>query len=297
MKAIVTGGAGFIGSHIAERLIRDGHEVIVIDNMSSGKEENVPNGCKLSYVDICLLSSKDSKLFKGCDVIFHNAASKKNICLKNPVRDLEVNGAATLGLLQIAVNHNIPKFIHASTGSVYGEVSGMITEETPRNPVSYYGISKCAGESYVQYYSRYLNTTVLRYFHVYGRRQENDPELGGVVAIFEKQIREGRPITIHGDGSQKRVFTFVEDVVEANIQAWQNEKAKGQVYNCASDKQISIKELAYKIMGKHHRTVRIDYADPLEGDIHNFEVSSRKIKELGVTFRHYEPGLHYTCCR
>ena len=287
MKAIVTGGAGFIGSHIAERLLKDGHEVVILDDFSSGKTANVPQGATVRQVDI----SDWNELslvewdFSDCDVIFHNAASKKNICLRDPVRDLEVNGGGTLMLLQLAQIHNIKKFVHASTGSVYGNVIGRIAEDTPTNPVSYYGISKLAGENYVRHYCS-LNTTILRYFHVYGSRQEDDPELGGVVAIFKKKILESRPITIHGSGDQVRVFTHVDDIVEANMQSWHQEKAQGKIYNCASNKRTTIGELADNLMRKYGDVERM-YAEALEGDIFYFDVDATRIEELGVTFKDF----------
>lgn len=291
MKTIVTGGAGFIGSHIVNRLIKSGHDVVIFDNLSSGKAENIHPEALFRDIDISDWNelSRVYKDFEGCDVIFHNAASKKNICLKDPVRDLAVNGGGTLMLLRKALKHGVKKFVHASTGSVYGNVAGRITEKTYLSPVSYYGISKLSGEKYVNYfnYAHDLNTTILRYFHVYGERQEDDPELGGVVAIFKKQIKEGRPITIHGDGRQERVFTFVEDIVEANMQAWQQSQSYGQAYNCASSHKTTVGELAEMLMRKYGE-VKIKYADPLEGDIYWFDVDSSKIGQLGVKFRKLE---------
>ena len=277
MKAIVTGGAGFIGSHIAERLINDGHEVIVIDDMSAGKIKNVPDGCKLLKFDIS--PYLHTSTLKDVDVIFHNAASKKNICLKDPIKDLQVNAGGTLRLLQLAKRYGVKKFIHASTGSVYGETTGQINENTVCNPVSYYGVSKLAGERYVSMFD--INTTILRYFHVYGPRQEDNPELGGVVAVFKRQIKNGEPITIHGSGRQQRSFTHVSDVVEANIQAWLNPVSENQVYNVASAKYTTISELAEKLGAES-----IGHTDSLEGDIFQFNIDNSKIvSELGINFK------------
>ena len=278
MKAIVTGGAGFIGSHIAERLIKEGHEVWVIDDLSAGKRENIPDGCH--FVEGSITEPLPEIPFMNCDVIFHNAASKKNICLKDPQRDLLVNGGGALRLLKLAQRHKIKKFVHASTGSVYGEVSGSITEDTPTRPVSYYGVSKLAGEGYVRLFAESLSVTILRYFHVYGPRQETDPNLGGVVSIFRKIIQEYGTITVHGSGEQERVFTHVEDVVDANIKVWKDPRANGQIYNCASNKKTTINQLARKL-----GAVSIQYGPRLEGDIDKFNVDSSKIRKLGVKFR------------
>lgn len=285
-KALVTGVAGFIGSHIAERLLKMGYAVIGIDDLSAGHAENIPIGVKFIHADIGNIWSY-SKILEGVDVVFHQAASKKNICLKNPTRDMEVNGIATLTLLQECVRFKVRKFIHASTGSVYGEVKGKITERTPRNPCSFYGISKVAGESYVQLFHQHhgLNTTILRYFHVYGPRQEKNSETGGVVAIFSDRIQNGEPIIIHGNGIQKRVFTNIEDIVDANIAVMLDERATGQIYNCASSEQSSILHLALALMTRYKSHVEINYIAPLVGDIDNFDVDATKIEELGVTFK------------
>ena len=282
---LVTGVAGFIGSHIAEKLLLGNNTVIGIDDLSAGYLSNIPERVIFLKDDICNIQKYDS-IMKSVDVVFNNAASKKNICLKDPARDMEVNGIGTLKLLQSSLKNGVKKFIHASTGSVYGEVEGVITENTPRNPVSFYGISKMAGESYVQYFhnSLGLDTTILRYFHVYGERQESNKDTGGVVAIFSEEIKKGNSIIIHGDGLQKRVFTHVKDIAEANYRAWHTRKSIGQVYNCASSEQMSIIDLAGALMEKYNKKVNIIYSDPLPGDIYNFNVDSSKIKEIGVVF-------------
>ena len=295
MNALVTGGAGFIGSHIAERLIKDGHKVVIVDDLSAGKKHNIPKGAVFiegdvsgkfdEYGDIDVLYKYKLKdILPLIDVVFHNAASKKNICLKSPTMDLDVNGKGTLKMLQMCKKAGVKHFIHASTGSVYGEVKGVITEETLCNPVSYYGISKLAGDRYVNMYSKWMRTTILRYFHVYGNRQESDPELGGVVAVFKKQIEEGKPITIHGNGSQVRSFTHVDDIVEANIQAW--EKKLVGVYNCASSKYSTINDLVDAIQTSTGRTIISKIEPNLEGDIMEFNIDNSKIKKAtGIDFK------------
>lgn len=291
-KVIVTGGAGFIGSHLCEKLVKVGAEVISIDNYSSGKELNVeflkdyPN-FKALNVDICDTNGMDA-LFDGCDTVFNNAASKKNICLINPQKDLLVNGGGTLNLLQFATKHKIRKFVHASTGSVYGEpVIFPSTETHPLNPVSYYGVSKLAGERYVAAFNHLygLDTTILRYFHVYGPRQESN-EFGGVVSIFLRNILENKDLTVFGHGNQMRSFTWVKDLVEANLSAAVLPQSSGKVYNAASGIKVTINDLANNMVKMMDaKKSKVVHGDPLIGDIMYFDVSNEAIiKDLNLSF-------------
>jgi nucleoside-diphosphate-sugar epimerase len=290
-KVVVTGGAGFIGSHICEALVGMGAQVLSVDDYSAGKERNIeflradPN-FEAIRKDICDRDGMD-EIFDGTDTVFHNAASKKNVCLVDPQRDLRVNGGGTLNLLEFAKKHGVRKFVHASTGSVYGEPMIFPTEEDhPLCPVSYYGVSKLAGERYVDVFHRLydMDTTILRYFHVYGPRQESN-EFGGVVSIFIRNILEKRPITIFGDGNQMRSFTWVKDLVEANIEAAVNPNAVGRVYNAASGIKVSIKELAENIREMFGSGVPIEHGEPLIGDIMMFDVSNARIRaDLEVGF-------------
>lgn len=292
-KVLVTGVAGFIGSHIAERCINDGHTVIGIDNMSAGKYENIPNGVDLIERDICDIDQYGD-ILKRVDVVFHNAASKKTVCDKSPTRDAEVNGIGTLKLMQQCYKHDVCKVVHASTGSVYGESEGILQEGSPCRPVSYYGVSKLMGENYVNLFHVLfgMDTTVLRYFHVWGTRQESELGKGGVIAIFDKLIFEGKSIFIHGDGSQHRVFTHVDDVVDANMQAWRSVSSKGETYNCCSDKQFSVMYAASALMDKYGKKVDICYRPPLIGDIYNFRVDNSKIKaDLGIDFTPFDEAI------
>ncbi len=226
--------------------------------------------------------------FEGVDVVFHQAASKKTICLTNPRKDLKINGEGTFNLLELAVKYGVKKFVHASTGSVYGEAQYFPQDEKhPLNPTSYYGTSKLAGEKYVKVFENLfgLDVTVLRYFHVYGPRQESS-EVGGVVSIFTRQMLGGNPITIFGDGTQQRSFTFVKDVVKANIGAAVEPCASGQVYNCASGITVTVNELANmvaEILGIENQTIL--YEDWMPGDIKVFDIDNSNIREdLGLDF-------------
>lgn len=290
-KAIVTGGAGFIGSHLCEELVTRGFQVISIDNYSAGKKENLEHLKKYkNFQEVnCDITDmkKLPKFFSGVDIVFHNAASKKSVCLKDPRKDLRVNGAGTFNLLELAKKYKIKKFIQASTGSVYGEAVYFPQDEVhPVNPVSYYGVSKLAGEKYVQVFHHLygLDTTILRYFHVYGSRQESN-EFGGVVAIFIRNMLEGKRSIVFGTGRQERSFTYVKDIVKANLLVATRKESTGEIYNCASGIKVTINELLKIILEVFERKdLKPVYKDWVLGDIKKFEISNSKIKKLGMNF-------------
>lgn len=290
-KALVTGGAGFIGSHICEELVRLGLEVVSIDNYITGWSRNVQSiegkrNFREVSCDICDLK-KLKKYFKDVDIVFHNAASKKTVSLKDPRKDLDVNAKGTFNLLELSRDCGVKKFAHASTGSVYGEPVYFPQDENhPLNPTSVYGVSKLAGEKYVAFFNKAfgLDTTVLRYFHVFGPRQEFG-DFGGVVAIFIRNMLKDEPITIFGDGSQQRSFTYVKDVVKANLLVAVDERAKGEVYNCASGIKVTVGELADRVLKTFGKSKKdIIYKDWVIGDIKKFDVDNSKIKKLGMKF-------------
>ena len=247
---VVTGGAGFIGSHLCDRLVSVDSQVICVDNLvgTQGSERNIehlmgkPN---FTLVNESIVDWASASNLAGTDFVFHQAASKNTVSLEDPVRDLEVNALGTLKLLVAADTAGVKKFVHGSTGSVYGQLRGRQDETHPKEPVSLYGISKLAGESYcrVLHDLNGFDYTVFRYFHVIGPRQD-DSETGGVVPIFIRRCLEGRPLTIHGTGKQIRSFTSVHDVVEANLQAARLGPQSTGAFNCASAIRVSIQELA-----------------------------------------------------
>lgn len=291
-KVIVTGAAGFIGSHLCEALVKHGADVVGIDDLSAGKLKNVNFLNELNNFTFINKSVNDNdnemeQIFQDAYAIFHNAASKKNICLVDPQKDLYVNGGGTLNLLELAKKYGAERFIHASTGSVYGNPTIFPTrEDHPLRPVSYYGVSKLAGERYVDTFHHLygMKTTILRYFHVYGPRQESN-EFGGVVSIFVRNILENRPLYVNGDGEQMRSFTYVKDLVDVNLKAAMREEAIGEVYNVASSIQVTINELASHLKEMLRSDVDILHNEPLIGDIKYFDVSNHKVHEaLDVTF-------------
>ncbi|KKQ18746.1 MAG: NAD-dependent epimerase/dehydratase [Berkelbacteria bacterium GW2011_GWA1_36_9] len=289
-KALVTGGAGFIGSHICEELVTRGFLVISIDDYSAGKKENLKHLKKYqNFQEVnCDITDKKklSRYFKDVDIVFHNAASKKSVCLINPLRDLEVNGGGTFSLLELAKENKIKKFVQASTGSVYGEALYFPQDENHlTNPVSYYGVSKLAGEKYVQVFHHLygLNTTVLRYFHVYGSRQESN-EFGGVVAIFIWNILENKRSVIFGTGRQERSFTYVDDIIKVNLLVAIKKESNGQIYNCASAIKVTINELYKFVSDGFGYSSKPIYKNWVLGDIKKFEIDNSKLLKLGMTF-------------
>lgn len=302
-RAIVTGGAGFIGSHLVDVLLADGLEVVSIDDYSAGRKENlghVADNPKLTIFEGDV-SDYDSiaPAFEGVDVIFHQAVSKNTICMEDPARDLEVNARGTLNMLLLAKKHNVKKFVHASTGSVYGEAQYFPTDENhPLNPASYYGVSKLCGEKYVRLFSDLhdLDTTMLRYYHVFGPRQDYS-DVGGVVSIFGRKAMQDLPLLIYGDGTQLRSFTSVHDVVGINKLVAMSEGTRGQAYNCASGTKVTIQELAEAVLKFFDKqdSLSIEYADWKPGDIMKFDVDNSKIKDLGFEFQYsFEDGLNLT---
>lgn len=301
-KALVTGGAGFIGSHLVEELLRQGLEVVSIDNYFAGKKENLEQfhdyeGFQEVNCDVTDFENL-KKYFDGVDIVFHEAASKKTICLNDPRKDLQINGGGTFNILELARDFGVKKVVHASTGSVYGEARYFPQdEEHPLNPTSYYGVSKLAGEKYVRAFCDLydMDCTMLRYFHVYGPRQENS-DVGGVVSIFGRRVINGEPPIIHGDGTQQRSFTYVKDLVNINMLVAMAEGTKGEVYNCASGINVTVKELADKVKAHFHRNdLQTIYDDWTIGDIKVFDVSNEKIRKLGYEFQwSFDEGLKET---
>lgn len=303
-KALVTGGAGFIGSHIVGGLLEEGLEVVSIDNYFGGKKENLSEyhkkyGDRFTEVN-CDVTDYEGlkKWFDGVDIVYHEAASKKTICLRDPRKDLLINGTGSFNVLELSRDFGVKKVIHASSGSVYGEPKSFPqTEEHPLNPTSYYGVSKLAGEKYARAFADLydLDTTILRYFHVYGPKQENS-DVGGVVSIFGRKVLNGESPVIFGDGTQMRSFTYVEDLVNINKLVAVTEGTKGEAYNCASGVNVTIQQLAEKVVDYYGRNdLEILYDDWTIGDIKVFNVSNQKIKDLGFEFNtDFQGGLKKT---
>jgi len=295
MKILVTGCAGFIGSHLVDALLEAGHIVVGIDNLVAGYVRNLDSAVAHYSRRFTFVKDDIRGMNSGCynsqgfDAIFHLAASKKTVSLNDPFLDLHVNACGTLELLEYALRFKIKHFIHFSTGSVYGNSPIMSEDNTGYNPVSHYGVSKLAGERYAMLYHKLygLPVTVLRPFHVYGQRQESADARGGVIAIWCRRIANHKPITIFGDGQQTRTFTYVKDVVDAAVMALERPEMAGQVYNISSGEIVQLHDILDIL-----KPETVLYEAETVGDIRDFTgVRNDKIKALGLDFETYRDML------
>jgi len=284
MKILMTGGAGFIGSNVAEGFIAQGHQVAVVDDLSTGFRENIPPQAAFYQVDIRDRGLAEVFEREQPDLVDHHAAQMDvRKSLVDPIFDAQVNILGSLNLLQQCVAYGVKKVIYASTGgAVYGRPDSLpADEEYPIRPLCQYGISKHTVEHYLYLYRQHygLNYTVLRYPNVYGPRQNPHGE-AGVVAIFTEALSPGRRPTIYGDGSHTRDYVFVADIVTANLLAL--EKGDGQVLNLGWGREVSVFEIFATL--RDNLQVDLDplFAEERVGEIHRISLDSTKAqRELG----------------
>jgi len=271
-RILVTGGAGFIASHLVDRLIELGNEVVVIDNLSTGKKENLNKGAQLYNLDIRDKSISSVFNKEKPEIVFHYAAQTSvKKALRFPLEDSEINVLGSLNVLE--ASRGVKKIIFASSLGVYGNSEDLpLTEESPQNPISPYGAGKLATEKYLNCYPE-LNPTILRHSNVYGPRQDGTGE-AGAVAIFLENLLKKKESTIFG-GEQTRDFLYVSDAVEAALKAIE---APAGIYNVSTDRETSITKL-FEILSQGARP---NYAPLLDGEIKRSRASFQKIKrELG----------------
>lgn len=281
MNVLVTGGAGFIGSHIVDKLINEGLDVVVIDNLSTGKLENLNEKAKFYNLDIT--SKQLATVFEKekIDVVIHQAAQTDvQKSLQDPISDSKVNINGTINLLKCCRKYNVRKIIYASSAAVYGKPEYLpIDEKHPIQPMSFYGISKFTPENYFRIYKELygLNYTILRYSNIYGPRQDSKGE-GGVIAIFiDKLLNEQTPI-IFGDGEQTRDFLYVEDVAEANFRAIF--KGDGEILNISTNTRISINQLYTELTSILHLDLKPHYREARLGDILHSSLNNQKAIQI-----------------
>ena len=277
-NVLVTGGAGFIGSHLVDRLLREGFEVTVIDNFSKGRLENIAP--YLGRKDFHLVKGdiRDFNLVKDImkevDAVFHEAAFVSIVLsIEDPVLVNDVNVTSTLNLLKASVDSNVKRFVFASSAAIYGETkSPLMAEDMLPGPTSPYGVSKLAAESYTRsFYKTYgLETVVLRYFNVYGPRQSFDIQssYGGVITLFLNRLIRNMDFVIYGDGEQTRDFVYVQDVVEANMLALNGKNAVGESFNIGSGCRTTVNQVAQTIKNSFNRNdIKNLYADHRPGEV------------------------------
>ena len=248
-KAVVTGGAGFIGSNLVDELINQNIEVIVIDNLSTGFEKNINPKATLHRLDISRHKNQIEKLMVGVDVVFHLAAlARVQPSIEDPQTFNKINIEGTLNVLFAAHKAGVKRVIYSASSSCYGNNKTFPTPETElTNPLSPYGLQKYVGEQYCKMFSEVYNldTVSLRYFNVYGERMNFEGAYKLVIAVFAEQIMKNKPLTINNDGEQRRDFTYVGDIVKANIlAATYSKKLNGESFNIGNGNNYSVNELA-----------------------------------------------------
>ena len=270
MKTLVTGGAGFIGSNIVAELVQQGHEVVVLDNLSSGYRSNLD---PFSTVSIDEGDIRDAalleRLMDDVEVVFHLAASVGNKrSIDNPIEDSDVNVMGTLRVLEAARHAHVRKVVFSSSAGIFGELKTLpILEDHPAEPDSPYGASKLAAEKLCLVYAKIypLECICLRYFNVYGINQRYDA-YGNVIPIFAHRLLQGQDVVVFGDGEQTRDFVNVRDVVQANYRAALTRGVSG-AFNVASGTRISINRLAKMLSALSGGQAEMDYAPPRPGDV------------------------------
>ncbi len=284
MRALVTGGAGFIGSNLIKLLLGEGHEVRVLDNLSSGHLVNIESLVRSGDVELIRGDVRDSDLVLECgkdvDVVFHMAACVgRQRSIDNPILDSSTNLLGTVNVLESMVKNDIGRVVYSSSAAIFGELmSPTIDEGHPQNADSPYGVSKLAAEKMVLAYSGIypqLTGVCLRYFNIYGENQRFDL-YGNVIPIFAKRIYSGEPITIYGDGEQTRDFVNVRDVARANLAAATG-IAKTDVYNLGSGESITINKLARMLVDISGKRTEIIYAPERPADVKHCKANADKV--------------------
>ena len=288
MRITVTGGAGFIGSHLVDRLIEDGHTVQVIDNLYTGNKEFVHSKAQFVELDI-----RDPKLYSVLeefrpDYIFHEAAQTEvSTSMSDPMLDCDINLMGLINLLNAAVKLDVKKFLMPSSAAVYGNLDTLpLNEEMIGNPSSFYGLTKLTTEHYLRIYHEAFGLPYIcyRYSNVFGPRQGNGGE-GGVISIFAKAIVQGSPIIIYGDGKQTRDFIYVDDVVEANILGMQHQVTG--IYNVSTGISSSVNLLVDEFRNISGKNIEVVYDKPRLGDIRDSVLATDKSeKELLFTAKY-----------
>ena len=285
-RSLVTGGAGFIGSHLVDALLEAGHEVRVFDNFATGDRRNLLHvSGEVDVVEGDLRSfERAATAARGCDFVFHQAALPSvPRSVQDPLTTSAVNTTGTLNILLAARDAGVKRFVYASSSSVYGtNPAEMKHEGLPVAPVSPYGVSKYGGEAYCHaFFQVYgLETVALRYFNVFGPRQNPLSEYAAVIPNFLSAALLKEPATVYGDGGQTRDFTYIENVVQGNLRAAEAEGAPGEAFNVARGERYSILELLSAVGEVAGAPVQVEHAQPRQGDIRASLADISKAREV-----------------
>jgi UDP-glucose 4-epimerase len=295
MRVLVTGGAGFIGSHVAAAYLEAGHEVVVLDSLVHGRRENVPEGAEFVELDIRDPAAAELIRTRRFDLVNHHAAQMDvRVSVADPAYDMDVNLRGTVQLLEACRSAGVGRVVFVSSGGVvYGEPEVRPTPETaPKGPESPYGVTKLGGEQYLYYYHRVhgLEYAALRYSNVYGPRQDPHGE-AGVVAIFSTRLLDGEPLLLFGDGLQTRDYVYVGDVVAANLLVSEAplpraEALDDRAFNVGTGVETSVVELAGLLTRASGREVPLEYRPARPGELRHSSLDTAKLRGLG-----WAPGM------
>ncbi|MHB8728991.1 MAG: NAD-dependent epimerase/dehydratase family protein [Sulfuricaulis sp.] len=269
MHILVTGGAGFIGSHLTDRLLAAGDRVRILDDLSTGKRENLPQHHALEFVEGDIRDAGVvERCMDGVEAVVHLAAvASVHASIDDPVHTHQVNFDGTLNLLEAARRHGTRRFLYACSAAIYGDAASIpVLEGSAPNPLSPYAVDKLTGEYYLLHYHRQFNlaATSFRFFNIYGPRQDPSSPYSGVISIFMNRLQQNRPVTVFGDGSQTRDFVYVADLAELIAQAVSGTKGAGEIFNIGTGTRHSLLQLldhletlSGKKIARHHEPSRL----------------------------------------
>ena len=282
---LVTGGAGFIGSHLAEELVRRGHRVRIVDSLITGKRSNIEHISPVEFIEGDLADFDVARrAVDGCDYVLHQAAIPSvPRSVKDPITSNRANVDATLNVLVASRGAGVKRVVFAGSSSVYGDAPALPKHEgMVPNPLSPYALQKLVGEQYMQMFTRLygLETVTIRYFNVFGPRQDPGSPYSGVISVFATALLENRSPNIYGDGGQTRDFTYVANVVDGVLRACEAPEASGEVINVATGGRIALNDLFEEMKRIVGATVKPTYAAPRQGDVRDSQADIRKANAL-----------------